>query len=295
MDIRNQLKQTYRDIEVSQRRLDSALDACLYVQAKAYELPAIAEDDSFKAISTLEPSLIEGFTAEAKIRRAWARYYVDSGSSTLCSVKMPGVVQYQAAPGELQRIFELVDDLNKRKRRFEEISQLIDDEYERHAAIHELFPRLHNRQLCRQLHCVGGDLVPDSIGFSFSNKVVAHQVSVDATLTRLEQTLGHSLLAAADAQLARARRDKILDLQQQYGDDLVLVHRRFGKVQPIYNLRYDRQVRQKPASMPLLLLTTTTGPVKLNNLASYSMRVPELTGGEFLDPTSPIYWRAGTD
>ena len=76
--IEQNLKITYAQIEEYSADLLTYLGSLNCVQAKAYVLPRVLQEDTYTTIERIEPQYFDDFIAETKIRRSFVDYYGDA-------------------------------------------------------------------------------------------------------------------------------------------------------------------------------------------------------------------------
>jgi DNA replication terminus site-binding protein len=261
--IEQNLKITYAQIEEYSADLLTYLGSLNCVQAKAYVLPRVLQEDTYTTIERIEPQYFDDFIAETKIRRSFVDYYGDAHVSTKCPLKLPGVIQYV---GDHHEVNNLVKKLNDAKTTFERYVLSIGDENAQFHMVHGIFPYLILQQLTRHIHTLIP--IPKSVGFSLANK----QLSDKYTVEKAEGLLERNFLQPCDLipmkewqSIIEDGLAKLKNLPPEHN----IVRRRNGKVQPIANVSYDFGAKQMVASLPLIFVSDVTSPIKINDMKPY--------------------------
>lgn len=268
--------------------LRSDLRQCDIAQAKVSVIPRPKIGDETDAPDRIEPELLSGQEAFARLLFALADWYGDGEHSTKAVARTPGAVVLRCQPELEERILRRVNQVNALKDQIKARIPDLGNRNERFDLLHQHHHMLVTLQLTRHLLALPPVPVIQSLTFTWGVKTEIKKMTVAEVIKRIESMANEPAPADMEREMWQWNISKELNRVKSLPENTELRHRRQLNVRPMVNIRrhlsqaerdarrerwekegkFDQPVLLREAHTPLIVLNPKL-PVKLGTLGVY--------------------------
>lgn len=263
------------DLQEALGKLNAQLAELRLLAARVFELPLIQKGQEHDPVTEIEVVQHLAQPALSKALAHYSRLYMQHQSetvSTKAAVRLPGAICLEAATKEADALRQQVDQVNKLKKRLEQIITVesgVPSE-ERFEFVHSHLRGLITLNAYRSITLLDA---PDSVRFGWANKHIIKNVTREEIVEKLKKSLrsGRAMAPWTREQWGEKLQDEIAMLNSLPATAKLKIKRPV-KVQPIARVWDKQQQKQTQLACPsplLVLCPDALSVPKLGELLNY--------------------------